>query len=110
MYMICRSSSEKCGITVVLGVGCKLWDLGKYRISLPRGICDPLYPLGKASAFVKTWKCPGQSPRHFLGFTQALVFHKGYNGSYIPLGRDVLYLHVIPCLGYSDPEQGSLTR
>ena len=39
----------------------------------------PLYPLGKASTFVKPRKCLRLRSRHFLGFTQALVFPTFYH-------------------------------
>ena len=61
-------------------------------MSLSRGICDLSYPLGKASAFVKFWKCLGLRPCHFLGFTKALAFPKGYDRFYISLLiRDISY-------------------
>ena len=52
----------------------------KLAVSLPSWIKDLLYPLGKVSALVK--------PQNCLGFTQALTFPTGYNGS---LGRDRTY-------------------
>ena len=48
-------------------------------------------PLGKTSAFMKPWKCQRRSLRNFTGCAQALAFPKGYNGSYICLGRDISY-------------------
>ena len=53
----------------------------------------PIYPLGKVSAFAKPQKCLVFHPCHFLGFTQALAILAGYNGSYIPLGRDTGISH-----------------
>ncbi len=53
-----------------------------------------LYPSGKGGALVKPSKAQGQSPRTFLGFTKALPFPEGYNGSYIPLGRDISYTKI----------------
>ena len=58
-----------------------------------------LYPLGKVSAFVPPRKCLGLRPRHFLGSTQALTFPAGYNGSYIPLARDITYTYTIQITG-----------
>ena len=64
-------------------------------MSLSRGICDLSYPLGKASAFVKFWKCLGLRPCHFLGFTKALAFPKGYDRFYISLLAGIYPIHGI---------------
>ncbi len=53
------------------------------------GRYDLLCPSGKVSAFVKPQKCLELCPRHFLGFTQALTFSAGYNGTYLLLARDI---------------------
>ena len=66
-------------------------------MSLSRGIGDPLSPLGKDSAFVKTQNCIRLRSRHFLGFTQALAFPTGNNGSYISLGRNTIHPKCIAC-------------
>ena len=47
------------------------------------GACNPLYPMGKASAFVKPQKCLELRLQHFRGFIQALAFPKGYTQSSI---------------------------
>ena len=36
---------------------------------------------------------PRASPSAFRGFTKALAFPKGYNGSHVPLSRDISYLY-----------------
>ena len=61
-------------------------------MSLSRGIGDPLSPLGKDRAFVKTQNCLRLRSRHFLGFTQALAFPTGNNGSYIPPLAGIPYI------------------
>ena len=58
-----------------------------------------LYAVGKVSACLNgAEEVTRASLRHFPGVTKALAFPKGYNGSYIPLGRDTTNLAILSCV------------
>ena len=61
----------------------------------------PVISYRKASTWVKWRKYRGWSPRHSWSFLKALAFPKAYEGSRMPLGRDISYLYHI--LGYYEP-------
>ena len=48
---------------------------------------------GEDQCFHKALEEPCVCLRHFRVFVKALVFPEGYNGSHVPLGRVVAYLH-----------------